>query len=768
MVLGTFLQGGFGLDFHERKATDHSMYGMRDKIRCNPAGKMFMLSLLGLACLFLRPHGDTFTALDPSGYRLMSYAFSQGRGLHETDQALLELPLEIRNSVLLVPYDSSRNTRDRSFRTISMKTADTEPFFYPLVPLLSSTLEKVVPGLGRDYLMPVFGMVFCYVLLRLGRCAGGSWGMAAALVFCLGSPLPLWLFRGFNLAAAGAAFLGLSVLVWWRMPHRLFVIGLFAGLAALLHPVYIVLGPLWIAFILLLTDVPKKDAITGVLGVGVGVLALFAMTQWMAAPYGTFDISKIIEDVKISRIHQLILVGAFCSALALICGVFSKKIPDRFAERIQVPSKRFFVSCFCLLPLALSLLFPEPRILLLTGLWEFWLAIRWPMGVFVILGIWFLHSSREPSKSFAIWMLFLLTLPLFMYLKGAEQMGMWSQRRLFPSYTLLALSLIPVVGESFQRMASCKNPLFLKTLCLGLILVSAGSNFVRWPAPYLLQKEKGALAEMEKIKERIGHRMAVFDYQPYSFPFAVDNRARILGLAEASTDKIAPLARWVAEKATGEEVLWVSGYRNPGLEINQQLILEEEHIFEVDRLRSKAALPAVSTTSEISMRFLRVDSTKLDSEDLMVKKVFDGGPLALRPPWANSKRVVQHEGRKYPADWSRQNSGIVGPLPLEGGGVKITIWAKSGQNVPQKLRIRPPWRSKLFKLDIPVGFQKTTLVIPKPESLQFENSTGIYRISSPTPYDPSQQNIHGFPHDLGVLIHQMKIERVPLSDGIGN
>lgn len=718
--------------------------------------------------LMLRPHGDTFTALDQSGYRLMSYAFSQGRGLHEVDQTLMEVPFEIRNSLLLVPYDSTRNTRDRSFKIKSLETGESEPFFYPLIPLVASGLESLFEGYGRDLLMPLFGLIFCLSLMRLGVISGGSMGLLTAMVFCLGSPLPLWLFRGFNLGAAGATLLVLSVCTWWENPNRLFLIGLFAGLAAVIHPVYIVIGPLWIAFILLLTEVPRKSSIWGLCGLAFGLLLLIGMTLGMAAPYGTFRLAKIASDLKISVAHQLMLGGLLITVLLLGFGFFSTTLPLRFRKVIENPQRRILVSLFCLLPMFLSLLLWSQRVILLTGLWEFWLAIRWPMGALIALGIWQIHALKSVPKSFGIWMLFLITLPLFMYLKGAEQMGMWSQRRLFPSYTLLALALIPVLSVLLKKVLN-QNPSRIKTTVACIFLgACALSNFIRWPAPYLLQVEKGALAEIEPIKKAIGNRLVFFDYHPYSFPFAVDNKFRILGLGEESSSKLAPIAEWMSEQAKNEQVLWVTGYSNPGLEQGQKLVPEQTFSFDVDRLRAKASLPAKAYTSNISMHVLKADVSQMDAKDLRVDKIFDGGPLALRPPWGMIKRTVRVNDEKYPADWSRQGSGIIGPIPLPGDSVKLTFWAKSGQSKPQIIHVLPPWGRDAFDVEIPVTFQKTVLVIPTYLDTVLEAFTGTYRLSSPTPYDPGTQNIHGFPQDLGALFHQISIERVPRTDLIGN
>ena len=175
---------------------------------------------IGVAVLLLRPHGDTFTALDHSGYRLMAYAFAEGRGANDVDRTLLELPEEARQDCTLLPRTQERNTRDRSFLLRSDRTGETEPFFYPILPMGASALQKLWPWGGMDLFVPLIGLAFAWSLLAAGFRAGGIAGLCLAVALFLGSPLPAMLLRGFYAEVCGAALMALAALHWMTLPKE--------------------------------------------------------------------------------------------------------------------------------------------------------------------------------------------------------------------------------------------------------------------------------------------------------------------------------------------------------------------------------------------------------------------------------------------------------------------------------------------------------------------------------------------------------------------
>ena len=196
------------------------------------------LAVAAFAALLLRPHEDTFTALDHSGYRLMAAAFRAGRPFHDTDHLLLETPPVLRNAFMLLPTMGERNTRDRSFLIRSLWDARTEPFFYPILPLCAAGLDVLAPVVqGLDIFVPLLGLVFFAAFAGVGAARGGAAGVVAAAALALGSPLPAWIFRGFYAEAAGGALLALSSLAFCSRDPRAAVPGAFAAsLSACFHP----------------------------------------------------------------------------------------------------------------------------------------------------------------------------------------------------------------------------------------------------------------------------------------------------------------------------------------------------------------------------------------------------------------------------------------------------------------------------------------------------------------------------------------------------
>ena len=104
---------------------------------------------------------------------------------------------------------------------------------------------------------------------------------------------------------------------------------------------------------------------------------------------------------------------------------------------------------------------------------------------------------------------------------------------------------------------------------------------------------------------------------------------------------------------------------------------------------------------------------------------------------------------------------MIGPMPPPGGGVRVTMWASSGQAKPQLLTVAAPWPNGSVTLTIPAGYGQTAGVLQRPETATaWRSATGLYRLSAPTPYDPAREKMRGFDSDLGALIHRIDIQLV--------
>ncbi len=209
-----------------------------------------------LAVLFLRPHQHAFEALDPAAFRRMADAFARGRGFHDRDEALSELPAELRRWTLMHTAGfaaGERVTRDRAFQLDDLENPTTRPYFYPLLPLNLAFFRAARPGAAMDYFIPAFSLLFWTALLAHAGGRGGWRGILLAFALAVGSPLPAWLARGAHLEAMSATLLGLAALDWLAREPEESPSGAacFAtGLAVSYHPIMILIAlPLGLAML---------------------------------------------------------------------------------------------------------------------------------------------------------------------------------------------------------------------------------------------------------------------------------------------------------------------------------------------------------------------------------------------------------------------------------------------------------------------------------------------------------------------------------------
>lgn len=747
---------------------------------------IFFFVLFGVTLLLLRPHGDTFNALDHSGYRLMANAIVSGRTFHEVDHALLSAPPGIRNALMLLPTMDERNTRDRSFLVKSLETGKTEPFFYPLLPLLSAGVQTLWPWGGLDLAVPLLGVLCFTALLLVGAFYGRGAGILTALALFIGCPLPMMLFRGFYTEAAGSAFLAMAIGVWLlkvrhRYPLDAILIGLALGLSVSFHPVFIVLAIPVLALFLFDPTTRPLSTLAGLASFMAGLLPIILFTEYVCTPYGEIRLSSFVSNFNASASHRLALGFGVISGLTLIAGLATKRWWTPVIEHLS-NQRWFWMSLLFtgLIPLIISITSWSNKGQVRLGLADGWSAIQWPLGVLLSIGVLGLFGNCGHRRAKALFLVFLTTLPVFIYLKGAEQMGMWSQRRLLPAYIMLVLALLPWLAQTAGRLWSlsfaihgrnqnedfeqkpaklAKENSFLRLLLISGLLVAGLSNWIRWPTPYWTRAEHGALEWVDHIQTKLDHHLTFFDYQPLSFPFAVNNRTCVLGIGEHSGESMPEVMAWLKTQAQSNDVMIASAYEPVLMEDGMQLVLVSREQIMLDRIQSRRALPAETTQSEITIQLMKTISLAGAPSLLAQDKILDGGPLGLRGPWERRNISVQDSsGKRLPATWSRETSAIIGPIPPPDSDVEISIWATSGQDKPQSLTVTPPWPNGSITLSIPPTYGQITGVLHKPITAPNPHSaTGLYKFSSPTPYDPANEGIKGFNSDLGVLIHRISI-----------
>lgn len=741
---------------------------LRAQLNGNSPTTLLLLvgAILAAGLLLLRPHEDTFTGLDTSCYRLMGQAFGGGRQLHDVDQTLLEIPSHLRRSVLLEYQAWGRDTRDRSFQLTSIKDGAIQPYFYPFLPMAAAGLGLLSHSQAGDYFVPIVGLLVCSLILITGTALGSKYGLLTSTALLIGTPLPAYLFRGYFAESVAAGLVGMVLLgLTLSVQNRLFrALAPFAiGLAVCFHPVAIVLSLPALIMILIEPSLSRRGLLWNLAGFALGLAPLWAMTAWGCQPYGNIvDWNTFVSRLSAQPLQQLLagLIVIFLLGLAiLLLG------PDSFKLRLTSTLHRALSNraiFLVLLVLAISPLAIPPSLwsgksLVMAGLGEYWQGVRWGYGLVLLAGLLATFWIQDKSRSRALLLLAGLLASFFFYLKGFEPMGLWSQRRLIPLTLLLIIALTPVLATAC-RICADQAGRIPATLISGILLVGGFINILLWPAPYLARHEQGTTQWVSSFSRNIGHRLTFFDYYPYSVPFAASGKSRVIGLGEFGYEALPGLSKWLAERASREEVLWVSAFSNPGLEDGVILQSIEHQTAGFERIVSKTALPAECRKFIVEVDIMRgIPIT--NTSTLAVRKILDDGPLALRGPWGR-RGAINHNGTLLPARWSREGSGIIGPIPSKGHAVRITLAAAASRDdgrAGQVLTLHPPWSGPGLSLAISNTFTEVSGILFRPADTTNAAPTGTYTISAESPYNPAKAGIRGYPKDLGARIHRITI-----------
>ena len=726
------------------------------------------------ALLFLRPHQHTFSGLDVSAYRLMGRAFAEGRPLKSVDENLLSLPRPHRGVVLYRP-EHHKTTRDQSFLIESMETCRTRPFFYPLLPFAMAGFDRLVPGDAADYLVPSVGWAMAFCLLCVGAAHGGAWGALVAAMLLVGSPWPVWFFRGCYPETVGSVLIGLPLMAWMQTggaSRRLPLYAFALGLAVSFHPVMIVLAlPVLGVITVVRADESRWATLLGGAGFGFGLLPVYLMTRYVTAPYGFLDLKSLVASARLSTPIFITLAGALAAGgvLLLVVGFRSRIVAavGRLWQQHPVWSRLLLVAAW-MAPTLVLMLSWRRGVTIRYGLGELAGGLRLALGA--ALGLACLTALVFPKLKRArlAWTVVFISLPVFLYLKGWDRVGLWSQRRLLPSVLLACAVSVPVLAYAVRRLLAVGR---WKNVCHVLLLVAMGvagiANAVRWPAPYLVRQEAGADDWVASMRERFHAKTVFFDYHPYSVPFAVSGRERVFGLGRYALDSVDLLSAWVAANAAGEEVWWATAYDSPGVEEGVRLQDVDEVAVLLPRVHAKAALPAERRDKQIALRLLRAVPIE-EGDGAATDRILDGGVLGLRGPWGRMDRHLDAPGdHRVPAGWSREGSAVLGPVPARGGAVRVTVEGSAGRGDgrnEQVLRVHPPWGGGAIELVLTNGWTRAVGVLARGDAASGQAMTGAYRITSAHPYDPAAEGIKGYAPDLGALIHRVRIEPFPVGE----
>ncbi len=739
-----------------------------------PHGRFFLLALgsgiLIVGGLSLRPHQDTFVGLDTSCYRNMARAFEAGRGFHDVDTVLAEVPSDLRRSFLLEYIREDRDTRDRSFRITSLDTCRTEPFFYPMLSLAAAGLETVFPG-GMDYFVPIVGLIFFVALVFFATAVAGPWAALTVPVLWLATPFPIWFVRGFFAESVAACLAITGLMLWAAAPVSRstgFVAGLVLGLSMSFHPLAVFLALPGLILLLLTRGRGWRSLVAPLAGFSLGLAPLIWATAYVCQPYGNFldpgsllgrDQPRPQQLVRLAALGIVGLVGAFMLA------------PTKWREGIvgfggRLAGSRWvgmagLVAVIALVCVAVHLFLHRDTVLL--GWRELVAGVRFWPGLAAGIAVCALLAQRNMARAKALLLLAVGIVPIFLYLKGVDQVGFWSQRRLILPVllfiTVVAPCLALVPGWRRDRRLWVRRSLTVVWLIF-LVTVALASP-IRWSAPWLLRSETGVDVWIREARDIINDRLTFFDYHHYSLPFAVLPGMRVLGLGQEAEPQLDKVMQWLVEQGRIEPVLIGTAWSNPGLELGVALNEVGKTEMEYPVIRSRHTLPAEPSRRRISVAWLELTQAEVHDPPSL-DKILDGGPLALRGRWGRSDIALRSpEGEALPARWTRQGSKVVGPVPLPGQAVSVqlTAGAYRGDALDhQVILVEPPWGGDALELRVENPYTVVSGTLRRPKSdVEAASATDVYTLKSQHPYNPEAAGIRGFHGDLGVLLHRIRI-----------
>lgn len=719
---------------------------------------------IGLAALWLlvagfllaRPHDDSFTGLDNMTYRHLAHAFLEGRGFHDPDTVLAELPESLRESFLLHRGPVGRPTRDRVFSLSGWQKVETKPFFMPTLPLAAAAQARV---LAPERFVPLVGALWFAMVLAAGFVAGGGWGLAAVLALALGTAWPAFFLRGFYAEGVGTMLIGGVVVAAAVRPLRggvAALAGFALGMSVGYHPTMVVLAvPVGLALLL-----ERRDGKTFA-GVSAGMLAGFfpfwALTRWVCQPYGDWTRwEKLKHLIFVAPEHQAIALVvamlAVASAVALWLGF--RPAVRAWVRRTDGRMSPWGWLAVCALPLALIAASPDwADGALGKGAAATWSGIRWPVAVLFLGSAGSVLVRRRPLRE-RFWLAALCGAALlFLFIKGVEApVGLWSQRRFLP-VVLMGISLL--AAPLAAGLAGLSGRTWKGLAFAGLIL-AGGANLVRWPMAYGIVNEQGAAEWVRETAEQMGpERWVVFDYYGHSVPYAADLKHRALGLGEPSRNHWPEVAEWIAETAASQEIWMVTSWSPTALEDGFRLepVMSKTGYFPM--VKTRAFFPAEGGAREVIHHFMRAVPLE-EGETAIQDKVLDGSPVGLRGRWGRIRQGMT---------WTRQGSGIVGPVPVKGGQAVMEAecaWSPPIEDWEQQtLLVTPPWGGEPFAVNVPAGRHTVAVAMGRPADDGDSSSTGVYAFRVNRPFDPEQYGLRGYDEDLGVQMRRIIIRVEP-------
>jgi hypothetical protein len=720
-------------------------------------GARLGLGGLWLVCagfLLGNPHDDSFTGLDNMAYRHLTHAFLEGRGFHDRDAVLAEVPGTLRENFLFHRGPRERPTRDCAFQLSSRQSAETQPFFMPGLSLAAAGVD---PVLAPERLVPLAGALWLALMLAAGFCAGGGWGVVAAGALLLGTAWPAWFLRGFYPEGVGAMLISGVIASASIRPLRgamAAVAGFALGLAVTCHPTLVVLA-VPIAWVLMLEQRDAQIWFCVAAGMLAGWLPLWAVTRWVCQPYGDWTHWETLRKMLFSiPQHQAVALALGALAVVSVGTLWAGFHPVMRARirRVDAWALPWGWGAACALPLAGIALLPGAVGETLRTAWtSAWSGIRWPYALAWLAGAGLAWRRQRPVRERVGLAAVCWAMLFFLFIQGMETpVGLWSQRRFLP---VVLTGIAVLVAPLSAGLAACAARRRWAGWAAAAGMMLAGLwNPWHWPAAYLAVNERGAAEWIQAVSDRIGtNRWVVFDYYPHSVPYAAGLKQKVLGLGETSWTHWPEVAGWLAALARREEV-WVATSWSPcTLEEGAKLETMFAATGRFPGVHAKAFFPAVRSQRTVQNTFSRwvpLAGNERGSQD----KVMDGSPVGLRGPWGEVRKG---------ATWSRQGSGIIGPVPEKGGQVFFEAdckWVPPTKDWPaQILRVTPPWGGEPLRLEVPAGEQVVRGILARPAGDGERQATGVYLFHAVRPYNPAEYGLRHYSADLGVILRRIII-----------
>ena len=715
---------------------------------------LISLWLAGTVGLLAYPHEDVLTGLDVAAYRNMAQVLAEGRGFHDRDVVMAQVPESLRPYFLFKL--GGRPTRDLAFQLSGRTEVETAPFFLPTTSLAAAGLAQWV---SPDRFVPLVGALGWAFLLAAGFVAGGGLGLVVALALALGTAWPAWFFRGFHAEAVGAALIGAVVVAAAARPLRgaaAVAAGFALGLSVSYHPTLVALaGPVGLG--LMLERNERKTALAVAAGLLAGIFPFWAMTRWVCQPYGDWTRWAMLKDmVWAVPEHRAVALALGVLAALAVAGWGAGFVPAVRA-RIRAWDARMtpwgWAALAAVPLLAIAFAPGAAGAALRAGALSTWSGIRWPFGLLLLAGAGTILVPRRPLRE-RFWLTALgWAALLFLYVKGVETpVGLWSQRRFLPIVWVGLALLAAPLSAALAGLGGTKR----KAALAALAVVAAIANPVRWPAAYVVSTDRGAAAWTAAIADRLGtNRWIVFDYYAHSVPYAPGLKHKVLGLGESSRTHWPEVAEWISALVPTVEVWVATSWSPTTLEDGWRLDPAFAATGAFPIVKTKGFFPAERGVRRVRNAFARAVPLSSDAPAFQ-DKVLDGSPIGLRGPWG----PVRHG-----ATWTRAGSGIVGPVPPPGGRISFRAegtWTPPAADWPEQiLRVTPPWGGAPLRLAFTAGDSGVQGEFIRPADDAARAATGTYEWRAERPYDPAAYGLRGYPPDLGVLLRRVIIRVEP-------